>query len=81
MQSSALSSAVLSDGLYPTESPVQVHRRGFFSGGESSSSGQFLLDSSLGRDTLFGVYVEDEEEHRIASVEFKVRTTFLFPNK
>ena len=35
------------------------------------SSGSFLVDSSLGRDTVFGIIVEDEEDHLINSVLFE----------
>lgn len=34
------------------------------------SSGSFLIDSSLGRNTQFGILVEDEEDHLIESVHF-----------
>ena len=30
--------------------------------GSSLSSGKFLIDSTLGRDTVYGIYVEDEED-------------------
>ena len=36
-----------------------------------SSSGEFLVDTSLGRDTVFGIIVEDEEDHLIDSVVFE----------
>ena len=32
------------------------------------SSGTFLIDSSLGRNTQFGILVEDEEDHLIQSI-------------
>ena len=60
-----------SDARYPTETPVEVHNQVY--GGPFSDPvivGNFLIDSTLGRDTLFGIYVEDEEEHRIRSVSF-----------
>ena len=41
-----------------------------FSGTTGVSSGNFLIDSTLGRDTQFGIYVEDEEDHLIKSVRF-----------
>ena len=34
------------------------------------SSGKFLIDSTLGRDTVYGIYVEDEEDHLIKSIQF-----------
>ena len=67
----AFADILSSDARYPTETPVQVHRQVY--GGISSEPvtvGNFLIDSTLGRDTLFGIYVEDEEEHRIRSVSF-----------
>ena len=37
--------------------------------GEGSiTEGSFLVDGTLGRDTQFGIYVEDEEEHLVRSV-------------
>ena len=36
-----------------------------------SSSGEFLVDTSLGRDTVFGIIVEDEEDHLIDNVVFE----------
>ena len=38
---------------------------------QSRSSGDFLVDSSLGRDTIFGIIVEDEEDHLIDNVVFE----------
>ena len=38
---------------------------------QSQSSGSFLVDSSLGRDTVFGIIVEDEEDHLIDNVVFE----------
>jgi hypothetical protein len=38
--------------------------------GSVTSSGHFLIDHTLGRDTRFGVFVEDDEEHRIKAVRF-----------
>ena len=37
----------------------------------AQSSGDFLVDSSLGRDTIFGIIVEDEEDHLIDTVVFE----------
>ena len=37
---------------------------------ELESSGTFLIDSSLGSITQFGIIVEDEEDHLIQSVHF-----------
>ena len=55
---------------YPTETPEMVHKKTFFSGSGGSSSGTFLIDSTLGRDTEFGIFVQDEEDHMIKSIEF-----------
>ena len=37
----------------------------------ASTTGSFIVDSSLGRYTRFGVYVEDEDDHLIKSVTFR----------
>jgi hypothetical protein len=67
----ALSDVLRSDAPYPTEMAEVVHRQEFHAGSAGASSGgSFVLDASLGRDTLFGIYVEDQEEHRIRSVTF-----------
>jgi hypothetical protein len=56
----------LSDARYPTEIPELVHRSEFIMDSTSATStGNFLIDSTLGRDTEFGIYVEDAEEHLI----------------
>ena len=34
-------------------------------------NGTFLVDADLGRNTEFGIYVEDDEEHQIKSVMFQ----------
>ena len=34
--------------------------------GTTVTTGEFFVDSFLGRDTKFGVFVEDEEDHRQA---------------
>ena len=46
--------------------------------GTVTSSGHFLIDSTLGRDTRFGVFVEDDEEHRIKAVRFLDETGKTF---
>ena len=33
--------------------------------------GNFLIDTTLGRDTVFGVFVEDDENHHIKAVTFR----------
>ena len=32
------------------------------------TDGQFLVDSTVGRDTLLGVFVQDDEDHKIRCV-------------
>ncbi len=67
----AFAAIQLSDARYPTEIPELVHRSEFIvDSGSASSSGSFLIDSTLGRDTEFGIYVEDVEEHLIKSISF-----------
>ena len=46
-----------------------MHKEGFL-GQTGVSTGSFLIDSTLGRDTQFGIYVEDEEDHLIKSIRF-----------
>ena len=38
--------------------------------GYSSSKGSFIIDATLGRQTNFGIYVDDEEDHLIKEVSF-----------
>ena len=38
---------------------------------DNESDGAFIIDESLGRDTIFGIYVQDEEDHLIKSVTFQ----------
>ena len=38
--------------------------------GYASTTGHFIIDSTLGKDTEFGIYVEDEEDHLIKSITF-----------
>merc|ERR1719362_1685665 len=57
------------DAKNPAEIPELVYQEAF-SGTTGVSSGNFLIDSTLGRDTQFGIYVEDEEDHLIKSVRF-----------
>ena len=66
----AFTEVLRSDARYPTEMPVTVHEQEFPGGTSPAATGTFLIDYTLGRDTLFGIYVEDEEEHRIRSITF-----------
>ena len=67
----AFAAIQLSDARYPTEIGELVHRSEFVMDSSSAiSTGNFLIDSTLGRDTEFGIYVEDVEEHLIKSISF-----------
>lgn len=58
--------------------PVVVHEELIEMTGYSSSTGRFTIDTTLGRDTKFGIYVDDEEDHLIKSVTFTDSKGFLF---
>ena len=66
----AFADVLRSDARYPTEMSEVIHRQEFHGSGALTSTGNFLIDSTVGRDTQFGIYVEDEEEHRIKSIGF-----------
>ena len=51
--------------------PVTLHQRHVTSGDGVSTDGTFSIDGDLGRDTEFGIYVEDDEDHQIKSVTFR----------
>ena len=51
--------------------PVTLHQREVTSGDGVSTDGTFSIDGDLGRDTEFGIYVEDDEDHQIKSVTFR----------
>ena len=61
----ALAEVLRAESLPPAESPELVHTAEYYSGEEAVSRGRFRIDPSLGRDTLFGIYVQDEEDHLI----------------
>ena len=65
----AFADVLHSDARYPTEIPEMVHQEAFL-GDSGITTGNFLIDSTLGRDTQFGIYVEDEEDHLIKSIRF-----------
>jgi hypothetical protein len=51
--------------------PVTVHsRESVRPEGTVTTEGQFLIDSTLGRETRFGVFVDDDEDHRIKAIRF-----------
>ena len=58
------------DSPLPSGLPVTVHRKTYTRSGARSTKGSFMLDSTLGRDTIFGVFVEDDEDHQIKSIKF-----------
>ena len=58
--------------------PITVHENLIEMNGHSSSTGQFIVDETLGRDTRFGIYVDDEEDHLIRSVTFTDTKGSLF---
>ena len=62
----------------PTTPPVIIHENLIEMNGYSSSTGQFVVDETLGRDTRFGIYVDDEEDHLIRSVTFTDTKGFLY---
>lgn len=65
----AFAHILASDAKYPTEMSQLVHKESL-SMTSQVSSGNFLIDSTLGRDTQFGIYVQDEEDHLIKSIRF-----------
>ena len=69
---SSLVSVVRVDSDQPWSLPHLIHTRMV----ESSldTRGDFLIDRTLGRDTTWGVFVEDDEDHHIKSVEFRDST-------
>eukprot|EP00090_Calanus_glacialis_P046038 TRINITY_DN8846_c0_g1_i15.p1 TRINITY_DN8846_c0_g1~~TRINITY_DN8846_c0_g1_i15.p1 ORF type:complete len:761 (-),score=183.82 TRINITY_DN8846_c0_g1_i15:95-2296(-) len=54
----------------PSDLPVTVHHQAITRSQSWSSEGQFFIDKMLGRDTVFGIFVEDDEDHQIKSVKF-----------
>ena len=50
--------------------PLTIYRQLVSRTDSEPSLGSFTVDASLGRQTEFGVYVEDDEDHQIKSVEF-----------
>merc|ERR1719317_1313061 len=58
------------DTPHPGDLPVTVHHQAITRSSSWSSEGQFIMDTMLGRDTVFGILVEDDENHQIKSVKF-----------
>ena len=69
----ALVQVVGVDSPAPWALPVTTHRRLVVgAAGEGwPTQGDFLIDTTLGRDTVFGVYVEDDENHHIKDIQFR----------
>lgn len=61
-----------------THLPIGIHEELIPMTGYDSSSGTFTIDTTLGRETTFGIYVEDEEDHLIKSVSFTDSKGFLY---
>ena len=59
------------DFIYRESAPIVVHEELKTMNGYTSSRGHFAIDATLGRETSFGIYVDDEEDHLIKSVRFK----------
>ena len=51
------------------EEEVEVHSQPIYTS-SGLTEGTFVIDETLGRDTLFGILVEDEEDHLVRSVSF-----------
>ena len=58
------------DTRFPFEIPVTVYSKETTREEGLISRGTFTIDSTLGRDTLFGIIVDDVEDHFIKSVSF-----------
>ena len=51
------------------EEEVEVHSQPIYTS-SGLTEGTFVIDETLGRDTVFGILVEDEEDHLVRSVSF-----------
>ena len=49
---------------------MTVYRQFIYRQDSEPTVGAFDIDATLGRQTEFGIYVEDDEDHQIKSVEF-----------
>lgn len=58
------------DTRYPFEIPVTAYSKETTREEGLTTRGTFTIDSTLGRDTLFGIIVDDVEDHFIKSVTF-----------
>ena len=59
------------DSRNAADAAKTIHHRFISSETEDHMNGSFLVDSDLGRATEFGIYVEDDEDHKIKSVTFE----------
>ena len=64
--------------LHRDPAPIVVYEKLIEMNGYSSSKGSFTIDATLGRDTKFGIYVDDEEAHLIKSVTFTNAKAFKY---
>ena len=55
--------------LVAGEEEVEVHSQPIYTS-SGLTEGTFVIDETLGRDTEFGILVEDEEDHLVRSVSF-----------
>jgi hypothetical protein len=69
----SLVQVVAVDSPAPWSLPVTTHRRTveWSAGDDWATQGDFLIDTTLGRDTVFGVFVKDDENHHIKAVQFR----------
>lgn len=62
----------------PSALPVTIHHQAVTRHQAHTSQGQFLLDTMVGSDTVFGIFVEDDENHQIKSVTFTAEDGSVF---
>ena len=68
----AFDQVLRSENVKASEISETVHQSEHYTNtGDNESAGAFIIDESLGRDTVFGIYVQDEEDHLIKSVTFQ----------
>jgi len=66
----SLSQIISTDTKDPLNHAITIHKEFYLRQDAKPITGSFLIDSTLGRHTEFGIYVEDSEEHEIKSVTF-----------
>ena len=68
----AFEAVLRAENVEASEVSETVHQSEHYTNtGDNESAGAFIIDESLGRDTVFGIYVQDEEDHLIKSVTFQ----------